>query len=102
VAGYLVCSQVRELTGTRACSITRSLGNVLIATKDGWDASLRNPGSMSGLVFNGKAGLSHACVQRPIRHSATCACRKSNPDIFVMQSAEDGAAKNAPCPLYGA
>ena len=31
-----------------------------------------------------------------------CACRKSNPDIFVMQSAEDWAAKNTPCPLYGA
>jgi hypothetical protein len=28
-----------------------------------------------------------------------CACRKSNPDIFVMQSAEDWAAKNTPCPL---
>ena len=27
---------------------------------------------------------------------------KSNPDIFVMQSAEDWAAKNKPCPLYGA
>jgi hypothetical protein len=34
----------------------------------------------------------------------TCAYRKSNPDIFVMQSTEteDRAAKNAPCPLYGA
>jgi hypothetical protein len=31
-----------------------------------------------------------------------CAYRKSNPDIFVMQSAEDRAAKNTPCPLYGA
>jgi len=29
----------------------------------------------------------------------TCACRKSNPDIFVMQSAEDWAAKNTPCPV---
>jgi hypothetical protein len=26
----------------------------------------------------------------------TCACRKSNPDIFVMQSAEYRAAKNTP------
>jgi hypothetical protein len=25
-----------------------------------------------------------------------CAYRKSNPDIFVMQSAEDGTAKNMP------
>jgi hypothetical protein len=36
------------------------------------------------------------------RAFVTCACPKSNPDIFVMQSAEDGAAKNTPCPLYGA
>jgi hypothetical protein len=28
-----------------------------------------------------------------------CACRKSNPDILVMQAAEDWAAKNTPCPL---
>src|SRR5712672_2132554 len=34
--------------------------------------------------------------------SVRCAYRKSNPDIFVMQSAEDRAAKNTPCPLYGA
>jgi hypothetical protein len=27
---------------------------------------------------------------------------KSNPVIFVMQSTEDWAAKNTPCPLYGA
>jgi hypothetical protein len=33
---------------------------------------------------------------------ASCAYRKSNPDIFVMQSAEDWAAKNTPCPFYGA
>ena len=31
----------------------------------------------------------------------TCAYGKSNPDIFVMQSAEDRAAKNTPCPHYG-
>jgi hypothetical protein len=31
-----------------------------------------------------------------------CAYRKSNPDIFVMQCAEDWAAKNTPCPFYGA
>src|SRR5215472_9522665 len=30
-----------------------------------------------------------------------CACRKSNPDIFVMQSAEDWSAR-IPCPLYAA
>jgi hypothetical protein len=32
----------------------------------------------------------------------SCAYQKSNPDIFVMQSAEDWAAKNTPCPFYGA
>jgi hypothetical protein len=32
----------------------------------------------------------------------TCACRKSNPNIFVVQSAEDWAAENTPCPLHGA
>ena len=32
----------------------------------------------------------------------TCAYRKSNPDIFVMQSAEDRAAQNTSYPLYGA
>ena len=29
-----------------------------------------------------------------MRVGSGCACRKSNPDIFVMQSAEDWAAKN--------
>ena len=37
-----------------------------------------------------------------IRIYDACAYRKSNPDIFVMQSAEDRAAKNTPCPHYGA
>jgi hypothetical protein len=37
-----------------------------------------------------------------MRKNKTCAYRKSNPDIFVMQSAEDRAAKNTPCPLHGA
>ena len=32
----------------------------------------------------------------------TCACRKSNSDILVMQPAENGVAKNTPCPLNGA
>ncbi len=29
------------------------------------------------------------------------ACRKSNPDIFVIQSADDCTAKNTPCSLNG-
>ena len=36
------------------------------------------------------------------RRMCLCACRKSNPNIFVVQSAEDWAAKNAPCPLHSA
>jgi hypothetical protein len=31
-----------------------------------------------------------------------CACRKSNPDILVVQPAENWAAKNVPGPLDGA
>src|SRR6478735_11687721 len=30
---------------------------------------------------------------------ARCACRKSNPNILVMQPAQDWKAKNTPCPL---
>ena len=33
---------------------------------------------------------------------APCACRKSNPDILVVQPAENWAAKNVPGPLDGA
>ena len=29
----------------------------------------------------------------------TCACRKSNPNILVMQPAQDWKAKNTPCLL---
>ena len=29
----------------------------------------------------------------------TCACRKSNPNILVMQPAQDWKAKNTPCSL---
>ena len=36
------------------------------------------------------------------RGTKGCAYRKSNSDIFVMQSAQDRAAKNTPGPLYGA
>src|SRR5258705_13665897 len=34
--------------------------------------------------------------------SSPCACRKSNPDILVVQPAENWAAKNMPGPLDGA
>jgi hypothetical protein len=40
---------------------------------------------------------------KPERLAAdTCACRKSNPDILVVQPAENWAAKNVPGPLDGA
>ena len=32
----------------------------------------------------------------------SCVCRKSNPDILVVQPAENWAAKNVPGPLDGA
>ena len=52
-----------------------------------------------------RASVLSISIKTPLRDipsGSPCACRKSNPDIFVLQSAEDGAAKNAPCPLYGA
>jgi hypothetical protein len=53
-------------------------------------------------VFDGN-GFTVACLAVWIRRRALgCAYRKSNPDIFVMQSAEDRAAKNTPRPHYGA
>jgi len=54
----------------------------------------------------GKSGLVVLNVRFVARDpqptSGGCAYRKSNPDIFVMQSAEDRAAQNTPCRLYGA
>ena len=35
----------------------------------------------------------------PMRRWRPCACRKSNPNILVMQPAQDWKAKNTPCPL---
>jgi len=52
-------------------------------------------------IARGKSDLAVALFlyrQRAIQGSR-CACRKSNPDILVMQSAEDWAAKNRSCPL---
>jgi hypothetical protein len=43
-----------------------------------------------------------AASRAMIRIMRRCAYRKSNPEIFVMQSAKDRAAKNTPCPLYSA
>jgi hypothetical protein len=35
-------------------------------------------------------------------YMAGCACRKSNPDILVVQPAENWTAKNLPSPFDGA
>jgi hypothetical protein len=53
-------------------------------------------------VFPPADPVSEQQDRAPVSHTvsaASCACRKSNPDVFVMQSAEDWAAKNTPCPL---
>jgi hypothetical protein len=39
---------------------------------------------------------------QPIAVGITCACRKSNPDILVVQPAENWTAKNLPSPFDGA
>src|ERR1700722_10621714 len=49
----------------------------------------------------GELGVGFA-LSRPSSVFSCCACRKSNPNIFVVQSAEDWTAKNTPCPLHGA
>ena len=38
-------------------------------------------------------------VLRMLGTLGTCACRKSNSNILVMQPAQDWKAKNTPCPL---
>jgi hypothetical protein len=48
---------------------------------------------------SGRCTLVSPPSSRPTVETKYCACRKSNPDMFVMQSAADWAAKNAPCPL---
>jgi hypothetical protein len=54
-------------------------------------------------VLKQASALSYRMLMLPIAPGVgRCACRKSNPDIFVVQSAEDLAAKNTPYPLYGA
>jgi hypothetical protein len=66
----------------------------------------RRPRSLTTLA--GAAGTGLTMVASRCTHASSasafssCAYRKSNPDVFVMQSAEDRAAKNTPCPLYGA
>jgi hypothetical protein len=57
------------------------------------------------LLLNGFDIASAGDVEQAVPRgddSAGLCCRKSNPNIFVVQSAEDWAAKNAPCRLHGA
>ena len=61
-----------------------------------WRESSRTSFQMPYLVAIGKLNSKYPPAK------PGCACRKSNPDILVMQSAEDWAAKNTPCPLHGA
>ena len=46
--------------------------------------------------------LSAASQSRFTLLKTTCACRKSNPNILVVQPAQDRAAKNGPGQLDGA
>ena len=48
------------------------------------------PGSTAEVAVDG--GDAHLAVSK--RTVMTCACRKSNPDILVMQPAQDRTAKN--------
>ena len=57
------------------------------------DAALASHSRIRGIVI---------CLRCAFPTTMPCAYRKSNPDIFVVQSAEDWAAKNSPCPLHGA
>src|SRR5258707_2329359 len=47
-------------------------------------------------------GRAFAAATASLSVSAGCACRKSNPDILVVQPAENWAAKNLPSPFDGA
>jgi hypothetical protein len=66
--------------------------DVAIVTHDATDNQILE------IEVRGKRGVGH-CKSMP---GAVRVYRKSNPDIFVMQSAEDRAAKNTTCPHYGA
>ena len=53
-------------------------------------------------VLNANAITIRRSIAAASNYMSSCAYRKSNPDIFVMQSAEGRAAKNSPCAHYGA
>jgi len=48
---------------------------------------------------DGAAGIRHRRDEQLHGVRFTCACRKSNPNILVMQPAQDWKAKNTPCSL---
>ena len=43
--------------------------------------------------------IEHGMIKPGGLSSEGCACRKSNPNILVMQPAQDWKAKNTPCSL---
>ena len=57
------------------------------------------------LVKKAGRGWHHRCrTRRPfvVSPQGSCACRKSNPNILVVQPAQDRAAKNGPGQFDGA
>jgi hypothetical protein len=66
---------------------------------------LDHRGAIGGLTF-----LDHGCpltisvtvVMAALTNRYTCACRKLNPGILVMQAAQDWATKNVPGEFGGA
>ena len=69
---------------------------------DGFRAVCKTVHSLRGCMkawFSGKLGFGALGFQKLQSH---CACRKSNPAILVMQSAQDWATKNVPGAIDGA
>ncbi len=71
-----------------------------------WSVLSANSGTSPTSPFqaaaNGRENHSDDTRRTRVRASHPVPVGNSNPVIFVMQSAEDWAAKNTPCPLYGA
>ena len=94
---------VRGTRGDDAATAVRLRAETAVAkARDlvaaGWHVFIECPAGIRNYPDDFENLLSDSESDNPqqLRH---CACRKSNPDIFVMQSAEDWAAKNTPCPL---
>ena len=67
---------------TRKLSVTDQLGN-------------------GGTLVSGAINFTPRVMNESAGSLPTCACRKSNPDILVVQPAENWAAKNLPGPFDG-